>query len=314
MAVKNKVQKKQAKKTNVIKNTVVKKTTKPVAKKVYKKNSTFTMPSSIVKVEIEKESVPLQLPSAHTPADMRLTEYFRNGTEPSEESNRYQTLDNPTNGKGSLSGNIINISFDGIETPAAIDPAKLQEDFNENYGQFAKQYYEKRIAYNNASIGELGYQIYLDQNGTLTPLAYIKNTSYSYDTHGSGGTYKFVVKSAYSIFKDNMSNGLEISVTTGINESNKNNTYVITKASLKGNKEERLSITSGAYYEDPGLKEVIDVNGNDVTKTVSVKKTILNTTTQLVVKDIDLSEAGTYTISYDIEGFDQKLTRTVIVS
>ena len=50
-------------------------------KKIFKKNSRFEKPSSIIEVEVEKETVPLQLPSAYTPSSMRMTEIFKKGTE-----------------------------------------------------------------------------------------------------------------------------------------------------------------------------------------------------------------------------------------
>ncbi len=46
----------------------------------------FTVPNSIVKVTVEKETDPLALPSANTPADMKVTEYFKKGTQPTEVS------------------------------------------------------------------------------------------------------------------------------------------------------------------------------------------------------------------------------------
>ena len=64
-----------------------------VAKKVFKKNSRFEKPSSVVEVEVEKETMPLQLPSEYTPSNMRMTELFKKGTEPTETSFRYQKLE-----------------------------------------------------------------------------------------------------------------------------------------------------------------------------------------------------------------------------
>lgn len=61
MAVKNKVQNKQTKKTNVTKNTAVKKTTKPVAKKAYKKTAkvscTCNEPCKPIKVTVASVEV-----------------------------------------------------------------------------------------------------------------------------------------------------------------------------------------------------------------------------------------------------------------
>ncbi len=277
-----------------------------IAKKIYPKNSKFSTPSGLVRVEVEKETVPLELPSAYTPQDMRITELFKSGTEPTEESIRYQQLDSPTNGRSTSTDTSINLSWDPIPTPAAISENALHDYFNENYERFADKYFNKRISYNNEHIGTLGYQVYLNNDGNLVPLGYTNNNSYTYNTGGNGGTYKFVIKSAYSIFKDNMSNGLEISVTTG--SSNNTNTSTASDIKLIGEKDVTIEINDGAYYNDPGVKAV-DINGSDITN--KVKKTIRNVNTNEVVNSISQSTAGKYEITYKID--DKEVKRTVTV-
>ena len=284
-----------------------------IAKKIYKKNSKFEMPSGVVKVEVEKDTIPLALPSAYTPADQRMTELFKTGTEPTETSWRYEQLESPTNGRSSISGNSINLSWDPIATPKAINTTELQSYFNDNYGQFANEYYEKRIAYNNQYIGALGYAVFLDNNGTLTYLGYTANNSYTYNTNGYGGSYKFVVKSAYSIFRDNMSNGLEIKVTANSNQ-NGQMTYTIKDVQLIGKEKDSKTVdtqNTGAIYKDPGIK-VIDTNNNDITNSVKYTKTIINQN-GAQVSNISLNTKGTYTITYNVEGTTIKKVRTVIV-
>ena len=79
---------------------------------------------------------------------------------------------------------------------------------------------QKRIAYNNANIGTLGYQIYLkDSNGNLQSLGFTNNNSFTYKADSSLSNYTFVIKSAYSIFKSNMSNGLTINVSVKIDSN-----------------------------------------------------------------------------------------------
>ena len=289
-----------------------------IARKIYKKNSRFSVPSGIAKIEVEKETVPLQLPSAYTPADMRMTELFKVGTEPSEESNRYQQLENPTNGSATILDNSINISWDPIATPAAIDENELQTYFTENYDKaFAKKYYEKRIKYNNESIGSVGYNVYLSKNGKETFLGYTNKTSYTYNDVSLSGNYKFIVRSSYSIFKDNMSSGLEISVTSSnVDPNTPDDDYRIGSVVLKGSANETLKstleATGGAYYNDPGLT-VKDINGNVITSKVSITKTIIDKDTNTEVNGIDLTKTGSYTITYSVDGYDKELTRNVTV-
>jgi len=143
---------------------------------------------------------------------MRITELFKEGTEPTEISNRYQKLENPTDGKYTLDGNTVTLSWTGINTPKAIDTNYLQEYYNDYFGQFASKYYEERITDNTNIFGIQGYQVYLrDSESNLTNLSWVENTSYT-QTLEPGKTYTFVIKSSYQIFKDNESEGLTISV------------------------------------------------------------------------------------------------------
>lgn len=187
-----------------------------IANKIYPTNSKFEKPSGIVSSKYEKETHPFQLPSEYTPSDMTGTELFKKGTEPSEVSDRYSQLANPTGGSAEVNGTQIKLSWNGISTPNAISQSYLESYFSENYGQFATTYLNRRINYNNSYIGTLGYQVYLETDSGLQSLGYTSNTSYTY-TATTAGTHKFVIKSAYSIFKSNMSSGLTISasVTSG---------------------------------------------------------------------------------------------------
>ena len=292
-----------------------------IAKKIYKTNSKFNVPSGIAKVEVEKNTVPLQLPSAYTPADMRMTELFKSGTEPTDTSFRYEQLENPTNGKGTLSGTSINLSWDPIKNPTATNTTELQNYFNENYPEkFATKYYEKRVADNNSHIGSLGYAVYLNNNGQNTYLGYTSNNSFTYNTNGLGGTFKFIVKSCYSIFKDNQSSGLEIKVSA--NSEGGNITYKIKDVKFKDGKttDTRTASTSagGAYYDSnpSNLLIIKDVNDNDITnelvKSKKVTTKIVNQNNQSINK-IDLSVKGTYTITYNVDGYNHDVSRTVIV-
>lgn len=181
-----------------------------LANKILKKNSRFTKPSSVVSATYEFGTYPLQLASQNTPSDLKKTELFKEGTEPTTVSNRFDTLSAPTNGNSLVNGASITLTWNGIPTPDAIDKNKLQAYFNENYKVAAEKYYDERISYNKRHVGDLGYQVYLqNEDGTLISLGYTDQTSYTY-VASSASNYTFVIKSAYSIFKDNMSNGLII--------------------------------------------------------------------------------------------------------
>lgn len=195
-----------------------------VAKKTYKTGSRFEQPSGVVSATIELGTYPLQLASEYTPSSLKSTELFKAGYEPTEVSTRFSALENPTNGTSTYDGSTIRISWDAIETPDAIDPNYLEEYFNGYFkglygSDYAQEYYESRISYNNSNIGTIGYQVYLqDANGNLISLGYTTNTYFTY-TATPGTDYTFVVKSAYSIFKDNMSSGLTITAQTDMDSN-----------------------------------------------------------------------------------------------
>ena len=301
-------------------NTARRKIMSAIAKKIYKTNSKFTKPSNVVSLEVEKESVPLSLPSDSTPSDMRMTELFRSGTEPTETSTRYSQLENPTNGSGKITGNSINLSWDGIITPSAIDTSALQNYFNEYYKTFAQTYYEKRIAYNNSYIGTLGYNIYLEKDGNQTLLGFTNNTSYTYNASSLSGTYKFIIKSAYSIFKSNMSSGLTITVTSSNSDSSSESftvgSIVVSNPNMTKSVASSSNAGAGAYFSVSPIT-VKDTKGNDVTSKVNVSITVTKdnqtykTCSSIASCNIDQSIAATYKVTYKVGNIEASGTITV---
>ncbi len=194
---------------------------KAVGSKVYSKNKTFSKPSGVIEVEIEKETIPLQLASEWTPENLRSIELFKEGTEPTEVSTRFAKLDAPTNGKYKFNGTTVNLTWTGIKTPEAIDASNLQTYFNTYFDNHASKYYEQRLNYNNSYVGKLGYQIFKkESNGNLTFIGSTENTNYSFNINPTdSGTVTYVVKSAYTLFTSNMSDGLEIKVNLGMDSN-----------------------------------------------------------------------------------------------
>ena len=192
---------------------------KAVGSRVYSENQKFTVPSGIVTVEIEKETFPTQLASEYTPDNLRSTEVFKEGTEPTDTSTRFSKLEAPTNGDYSYDGTTLKLSWSAIKPPDAINTDYLQNYFNTYYDNHASKYYEQRLSYNNSYIGTLGYQIYKQEtNGTLTYIGRTDSTNYTL-TPTDSGNVTYIIKSAYSIFTTNMSDGLEIKVNLGMDSN-----------------------------------------------------------------------------------------------
>ncbi|MEL3960789.1 PBP1A family penicillin-binding protein [Lysinibacillus endophyticus] len=76
----------------------------------------FTKPSSVVEATIEVGSNPLKLASEFTPAELRQTELFVKGTEPTQVSEEYeaQTLNAPTNLKANYNdgGGLVDLTWE----------------------------------------------------------------------------------------------------------------------------------------------------------------------------------------------------------
>ena len=184
-----------------------------VAKKVYPKNEKFKKPSSVVSAKVELQTFPAQSPSACTPGELVTTELFKKGTEPSETSNRFSQLEKPSNLTATAAAQTVTLKWNAIKTPDAINTSVLQEHFNKYYDNHAAEYYGKRINYNNATFGTLGYQVSVkNADGSETTLGFTNNTSYTYNATGQQSDYTFIVRSSYSNFKCNMSAGQEVSV------------------------------------------------------------------------------------------------------
>ena len=181
-----------------------------LAKKIYPKNSTFKKPSGVISAKYEEETNPAQLPSENTPESLITSALFKKGTEPSEVSDRFSQLKAPTGGSIEVNGSQITLSWNEVKTPNAIDDTYLKSFFSENYGQFADTYLKKRTTYNSQYIGTLGYQVYLQTDSGLQSIGFTSSPYFTYKATTSG-TYTFVVKTAYSIFKNNISNGITLS-------------------------------------------------------------------------------------------------------
>lgn len=184
-----------------------------IANKTIPKGERFTKPSGVIEEVYEIGTVPAQLPSENTPGELTQKALFKEGTEPTTVSSRFQDLSNPSNVKAAVNESKITITWDAIPTPDAINESKLRSYFNESFGVLGEKYYDDRISYNRRKIGDVGYQIYLKNNDdNLISLGFTDDTHYTYETTDNG-EFTFVVKSCYEKFKDNMSSGAQVKAT-----------------------------------------------------------------------------------------------------
>ena len=256
----------------------------------------WSMPSSVVAVTVERETWPAMLPSAYTPGDMKITEYFVRGTQPTEVSPRYQKLNDVKNVnvvKGN--GNSATITWD-YDMPKQLTDSYLESYFNNSvYGNQKGSYLTRRKNYNSDVLGGLVYSIYKkNDSGGLELLNSTTAKSFTYTGYGNA---TLVIKAEYGKFKSNASDGISVNVALEEISSDK------LKVTLNG----RLSVqaNAGTYQEDgiatvtynnvdikssPNLELKYVISNNDETKeftNINELETYVNTL-----------PAGTYRINY----------------
>ena len=275
-----------------------------LANNILTKNEKFTKPDTVVSVTVERNTLPTKRASEYTPDNMKYQAYFKEGAEPSETSTRFAKLDDATNGDSAVVGNQITLSWDAAPSPDALNTTNVRNEladyfsyfkttYDHSYSLFANEYMRIYESYNTSSLGTFGYQVYLkDENGNLTSLGWTQNTSYTY-TAPSSGDYTFVVKSAYSIFKTNASDGIEIEAT--IESTSTNNLKATAKTicvPINGTVNAKNAVT--VTYE-----------GKDVTSEATITASTVDTTT-----------AGTKTLTYTVsyQGEQIRVNGTVTVA
>lgn len=83
----------------------------------------FQKPDSVVELEVEEGTSPLQLASAFTPYRLRSTELFVRGSEPNQVSERYiqEDLDAPSRLRAQVDGSDVNLSWNHSDDDAAFE-------------------------------------------------------------------------------------------------------------------------------------------------------------------------------------------------
>lgn len=263
----------------------------------------WAMPSSVVVSAVERETWPAALPSEFTPADMRTSEVFVRGTQPTEVSERYQRLNDIKNYKVSKNGNSATITWE-YDMPKFLTQSFLESYFNKpTFGNSKGTMVSGRMNYNNVTLGEVGYAIYRQQSdGSLTLVDFVTDKSYTYTGYGDT---TLVIKAEHRNFKSNASNGIKFNLS--LDDLNVNN--IVATFYSSGS----IQATVG-NYEEKGFKS-ITYGGVDISKNVTIKYSIsggsetFNTPTEFEAH-VNTLPAGTYTITYTITYLGTNVTKT----
>lgn len=273
-----------------------------VGKGVFKKGSSFKNPGGISKVSVENETYPAKLPSEFTPKKLIVTELFKTGTEPTEKSERFSKLSNVSDLSGSVSNNKVTLTWKEINTPEALNEDKIKELAKSLFeiGNWQNKFVSSRKSYNSKNIGSVVYKIYSkDNDGNLTLIDTTSSNSVTFDVNPSS-LVTYVVKTSYSIFESNSSDGVEVNVSlNGVSDS----------ISLVLNGDNPL-VANKKSFVDPGIKVLKNGSDSGLSPTSIVYTNIATNTP--VTKDIMINTPGIYTIEYRYE--EKSITRNVTIN
>lgn len=275
-----------------------------IANKFYEKNASFTSPGGLVSIPIELETIPPQRPSEFTPSNLTDKFLFISGTEPStgDVSARFSRLPNVMNASYKLENKTLKLKWTAPATPSAIDTNYLTDYFNNGYSIWANKYLNNRLNWNKLYIGDFGFSIYLTSGDTSTYVGWTGNSSYDIDLNNYTGVYDgVIIKSTYSIYKNNGSSGIKLLFKT--------NDDVIDEAKISVNMN-NTNVTynvGGAFAElSPSSINRIEYDSVDITPSATDISVITSSITKKsdptwtgAPKDITTTP-GTYTVKYSV--------------
>ena len=192
---------------------------KVIAPKVFTNKADFYRPSNVISVEIENGCAEAMLPSEFTPGDLRITELFKKGYEPSTVSPRFAKLEDVSNLKATASSDgDVTITWSGIATPEINTEAYLRKTFSSVYQSTLDGFIASRLAYINGSMGGIGYLVYeKESNGNLKQIDFTTQTRYTV-VPSESGSHTYVIKASYNNFRNNMSNGKEVTINVNVKD------------------------------------------------------------------------------------------------
>ena len=272
-----------------------------LANRIYETNSKFKNPGGITSSRVEWETIPAQSPSKYTPSSLVRSYLFVGNTGPSETSSRFAQLTDPLSATYDLGTTSLQLSWTSPGLPSAVDKDYLTKYFKNNWKIEPEKYLNKRLSYNKSNIGDFGFAIYLTNGSKSTYVGWTKKTSYTIDLSKYAGVYDgVIIKSQYSKFKSNASDGYRLSFsidnTQSIDEEDINVTMSgLTQTLSVGDtfKELNTSNVTSITYKDSEIKPSV--------KSLSVvTSSITNSNGESVTPDRITESAGTYTINYTV--------------
>ncbi|MBQ3474835.1 MAG: transglycosylase domain-containing protein [Bacilli bacterium] len=262
---------------------------------------TFDVPSSVVKVSVERETYPVAKPSANTPSDMIVTDYCRVGTEPTTVSPRYNKLENVSGLSSKVTDETVTLSWKEVGQPAFYSP----ENFKKYYEVLYAQHIDEKLAEFQANNGTFGYQI-IERNhstGVEKEIDFVTGNSVSFKRPSYDATY--TVRTRYKNLEATASPGVSVDVEgkiTTIEIDPKD--YDVSFSDGKDTDTATFDGTNATLANVSDNVVVTDKNGDpvkDYEKNITCKAVTPDTNTCSVSSDLaTFSDKGTYSIGISI--------------
>ncbi len=292
-----------------------------LANRIYEKNSKFKNPGGVTSAKVELETIPAQSPSSYTPSNLIGTFLFVGNSGPSETSQRFEKLTDPLSATYSLDDKSLTLSWTSPGLPSAVDPNYLANYFKNSWKIEANKYLQKRLDYNRSYIGDFGFQIYLTQGTSAVNVGWTKDTTYTIDLNQYTGIYDgVIIKSAYSKFKVNASNGYRLAFMINEPDTIAESDIAVTMSGIEQKlalnatfKELNVSNVTSIKYKDNEIKPNVS-NLSVVTSSIVKEGSNENITPDKITQS-----AGTYKVTYSVSfiyyktSITKAVTQTIIV-
>ena len=280
------------------------------------KKSTFNRPSGVTQATIELETYPVKLASEYTPDNLKSVELYNKNSVPTEVSDRFSKLNAPRNVKASQTGSGATITWDAVDTPNAVRNDAIRSYFTESpiFGYWAERMIAERVNYNNAYIGQFGYQVYLTDSTGTRDLGFTTNNTFNYNGPINPGA-TFSVKSTYSIFKSNQSDAATVSLN-GQGDTPTNGQLTLSLPSCITGSELTSKINSNSLNRLAGLQ--VKNNNGIVTNSSTVSVVCGSKRNTECLSDINnaLAQGVPYNATFEasMNGYTSARRNTVIKS
>ena len=231
-----------------------------VGKVVFKHDGKdFSRPKSVVSVSVEKGSDPAKLPSSSTPSDKIVTELFKKGTEPTEVSTKYLSVDAPSNLKVVDNGSYVTLTWNGISDPGYIENGEFGYYI---YFNGEKLYFTQNTTYTISNMASYygSYSVRAGYKGTSdsmsSPVTFVlKDATYSLSVNPSTSTYyvgdsinsSLYNGSAVKVYRDNVDITGYASISVSKITDKNNNTVSIPSSSSPNTYKITYKVTHGTY-------------------------------------------------------------------